>query len=48
MGNYNIIGKKVINKSNIKRLDLSKFPSGIYNMSIIYNDSRYSKKVIKQ
>ena len=45
---YNIIGKKVINKSNIKRLDLSKFPSGIYNMSIIYNDSRYSKKVIKQ
>jgi hypothetical protein len=45
---YDMTGKKVINESNIKRLDLSKLPSGIYNMSILYNDSRYSKRVIKQ
>jgi hypothetical protein len=45
---YDMTGKRVINESNIKRLDLSKLPSGIYNMSILYKDSRYSKRVIKQ
>ena len=45
---YNMIGKKVIYESNTKRLDLSKLPSGMYNMSILYNGNRYSKKVIKQ
>jgi len=45
---YDMTGKRVINESNTKRLDLSKLPSGIYNMSILYNDSRYSKRVIKQ
>ena len=45
---YDMMGKKVIEESNIKRLDLSKLPNGIYNMVILYNSSRYSKKVIKQ
>ena len=45
---YDIMGKKVISESNVKRLDLSKLPNGIYNMVILYNSSRYSKKVIKQ
>ena len=45
---YDIMGKRVINESNAKRLDLSKLPNGIYNMSILYNSVRYSKKVIKQ
>ena len=43
-----MIGNKVINESNAKRLDLSKLPNGIYNMVILYNDVRFSKKVIKQ
>tara|TARA_R110000782_G_scaffold268569_1_gene365162 strand:+ start:614 stop:3712 length:3099 start_codon:yes stop_codon:yes gene_type:complete len=45
---YNIMGKKVTSESNTKRLDLTKLPNGIYNMVILYNNSRYSKKVIKQ
>ena len=45
---YDMIGNKVISESNVKRLDLSKLSNGIYNMSILYNNVRYSKKVIKQ
>ena len=45
---YDIMGKKVISESNAKRLDLSNLPNGMYNMSILYNGVRYSKKVIKQ
>ena len=45
---YDMIGNKVISESNVKRLDLSKLSNGIYNMSIIYDGTRYSKKVIKQ
>jgi len=45
---YDMIGSKVVSERNTKRLDLSKLPNGIYNMVILYNSSRYSKKVIKQ
>ena len=43
-----MIGTKVISESNVKRLDLSQLSNGIYNMSIIHDGNRYSKKVIKQ
>ena len=45
---YDMIGNKVISESNTKRLDLSNLSNGIYNMSILYDGNRYSKKVIKQ
>ena len=45
---YDMIGSKVVSERNTKRLDLSKLPNGIYNMVILYNNVRYSKKVIKQ
>jgi hypothetical protein len=45
---YDMMGNKVISESNVKRLDLSKLSNGMYNMSILYNNVRYSKKVIKQ
>tara|TARA_R110002020_G_scaffold87176_2_gene215352 strand:- start:773 stop:1042 length:270 start_codon:yes stop_codon:yes gene_type:complete len=45
---YDMMGKKVISKHNPTRLDLSHLSNGIYNMVILYNDVRYSKKVIKQ
>jgi hypothetical protein len=45
---YDMMGSKVVSERNTKRLDLSKLPNGIYNMVILYNSSRYSKKVIKQ
>ena len=45
---YNMVGKKVIEENNTKRLDLSNLPKGIYNISIIHDNKRYSKKIIKQ
>ena len=45
---YDMIGNKVISEHNATRLDLSKLSNGIYNMVILYEDVRFSKKVIKQ
>ena len=42
------MGKKLIQEKNIKHLDLSHLSNGIYNLTIIHKDVRYSKKVIKQ
>ena len=45
---YDIMGKLLIEEENTKHVDLSNLSNGIYNMSILYNGNRYSKKVIKQ
>ena len=45
---YDMMGKLVINASNSKRIDFTSVPSGIYNMIILYNELRITKKVIKQ
>jgi len=45
---YDIMGKLLIKEENTKRLDLSDLANGLYNLSIIYNDKRYSKQIIKQ
>jgi len=45
---YDIMGKLLIDEENSKRLDLSNLSNGLYNLSIIYNDKRYSKQIIKQ
>ena len=42
------MGILLIEEKNSKRLDLSDLSSGLYNLSIIYNDKRYSKQIIKQ
>ena len=43
---YNIIGE-LIQIDNIKRIDLSDYPDGIYNLIITYDKIRITKKVIK-
>jgi len=45
---YDIMGKLLIEEENSKRLDLSNLSNGLYNLSIIHNDKRYSKQIIKQ
>ena len=45
---YDVMGKLLIEEENTKRLDLSDLANGLYNLSIIYNDKRYSKQIIKQ
>jgi len=42
------MGKLLIEEENTKRLDLSDLANGLYNLSIIYEDKRYSKQIIKQ
>ena len=45
---YNLLGKLLIEEKNSKRLDLSNLSNGLYNLSIIYDNKRYSKQIIKQ
>ncbi len=45
---YDIMGRLLIEEKNTKRLDLSNLSNGLYNLSIIYNDKRYIKQIIKQ
>ena len=42
------MGKLLIKEKNSKRLDLSNISNGLYNLTIIYNNNRYSKQIIKQ
>ena len=45
---YDMMGKLIIKEEDTKRLDLSNLPNGLYNLSIIYEEKRYSKQIIKQ
>jgi hypothetical protein len=45
---YDMTGRLLVKDKNVKRLDLSTFSKGLYNMLILYNGNRYSKKIIKQ
>ncbi len=45
---YDMTGKLLIKSNNASnRIDINNFPSGIYNMTIIHEDKRYSKRIIK-
>ena len=44
---YDMRGRTII-KERTKRINLAEYPNGIYHMTIIYDNLRYSKKVIKQ
>ena len=43
---YNMIGE-IIKIDNIKRVDLSDYPNGMYNLIITYDKIRITKKIIK-
>ncbi len=45
---YDSNGKKIIDGENISNLDLSPFPSGIYNVLINQNKNNFQTKLIKQ
>ena len=41
-------GKLLIKSNNVSnRIDINDLPSGIYNMTIIHENKRYSKRIIK-
>ena len=45
---YSILGKKVLDKENIKRLDLSMYENGVYNIIIKIDNKRFNYRIIKQ
>ena len=45
---YDLMGKLLIKTKNINRLDLSDLSNGLYNLSIIHDNKRYNKQIIKQ
>ncbi len=45
---YNMTGILILKEENINRIDISNYPSGIYNMIIIYNNKRFINKIVKQ
>ena len=44
---YDIMGKMIVNQ-NSKRIDMSNYTKGMYNLVIIHNNKRFNTKVIKQ
>ena len=44
---YDLNGKRIINEKS-KQISLAGYPSGMYNMIIIYDKMRWNKRVIKQ
>tara|TARA_R100000995_G_scaffold84086_1_gene61713 strand:+ start:1669 stop:4170 length:2502 start_codon:yes stop_codon:yes gene_type:complete len=44
---YNMTGKKLLDLKNVKRIDLSSYPKGIYNLQIIYKEKQINNKIIK-
>lgn len=45
---HDLMGKLLIKTKNINRLDLSDLSNGLYNLSIIHEEKRYNKQIIKQ
>tara|TARA_R110001592_G_scaffold169770_1_gene406463 strand:+ start:7060 stop:9882 length:2823 start_codon:yes stop_codon:yes gene_type:complete len=45
---YNSIGQLVLQETDVKQLDLSNFEAGIYNLVLIHNDLKFTKKIVKQ
>ena len=44
---YNITGS-LLYEGNSKRIDISEFPSGVYNLNIRYDKMLFNKRIIKQ
>jgi hypothetical protein len=45
---HDMMGRLITSKQKTKRIDLTNTPKGIYNLSIIYDKLRITKRIIKQ
>ena len=43
-----MMGRLILSEQKTKRIDLINTPKGIYNLSIIYDKLRITKRIIKQ
>ena len=44
---YDLMGK-LMTRENSKRISLSDYPNGVYNLILIYNNKRFTTRVVKQ
>ena len=44
---YDLTGQ-LITRGKSKRIDMTGYSNGVYNLILIYNDKRFSARVIKQ
>ena len=42
------MGKLLIVENKDKRIDMSYLADGLYHLSILHNNKRYSKQIVKQ
>ena len=46
---FDMLGNRIIDIQQVqKEIDLTNLPNGIYNMSILYDNKRFNKRIIKQ
>ena len=46
---FDMLGNRIIDIQQVqKEIDISNLPNGIYNMSILYDNKRFNKRIIKQ
>ena len=45
---YDMVGNLVVSEQDAKQINMSKLPSGIYNMSILYKGVKLNQRVVKQ
>ena len=44
---YDLNGRRIL-KENTKRINLAGYPNGVYNMIILYDELRITKRIVKQ
>ena len=45
---YDFTGRKIIEKNNVNKINLSEYDSGIYNIIVIFGDKINSINLLKQ
>ena len=45
---YDMVGNLILSKDNVSNIDMTDYPSGIYNLKILYNNNNINHRLIKQ
>ena len=45
---YDMVGNLILSKDNVSKIDITDYPSGIYNLKILYNGNNINHRLIKQ
>ena len=43
-----MVGNLILSKDNVSNIDMTDYPSGIYNLKILYNNNTINHRLIKQ